>query len=121
MVSSEFLLKPPTLNSDPFIFPAALPPECLRNSPECVDAMVTIARGGDIREDDLIMIGEITQQEDGVQFSSVIREHLLSLVGDPMLSMLDLREEDMQPGGVDTVTMLVASAKYKNNPKVSSV
>ncbi len=48
----------------------------------------------------------------------MIREHLLSLVGDPMLSMLDLREEDSEPGGVDTVTMLVASAKFKNNPKV---
>ncbi len=53
-----------------------------------------------------------------LQFSFVIREHLLSLVGDPMLSMLDLREEDIEPGGIDTVTMLVASAKFKNNPKV---
>lgn len=88
----------------------------MRNSPECVDAMVTIA-GDNIREDDLIMIGEI-QLEDGSQFSSVIREHLLSLMGDPMLSMLDLREEDLEPGGVTTVTMLVASAKFKNNPKV---
>ena len=49
----------------------------------------------------------------------MIREHLLSLVGDPMLSMLDLRDEDMEPGGVTTVAMLVASAKFKNNPKVS--
>lgn len=78
--------------------------------------MVTIAKG-DIREDDLIMIGDI-QLEDGTQFSSVIREHLLSLVGNPMLSMMDLREDDLEPGGVDTVTMLVASAKFKNNPKV---
>ena len=63
------------------------------------------------------MIGEI-QLEDGSQFSSVIREHLLSLVRDPMLSMLDLREEDIEPGGVATVAMLVASAKFKNNPTV---
>ena len=97
----------------------ALPAECLRNSPECVDAIVAISKG-DIREDELIMIGEI-QLEDQTQFASVIREHLLSLVGDPMLSMLDLREEDLQPGGVDTVTMLVASAKFKNNPKVGVV
>lgn len=100
-------------------FCAALPPECLRNSPECVDAIVTIS-SGNTREDDLIMVGEI-QLEDGTQFSSVIREHLLSLVGNPMLSMLDLREEDLEPGGVDTVTMLVASAKFKNNPKVGVV
>ena len=63
------------------------------------------------------MLGEI-QLDDGSQFSSILREHLYSLVGDPMLSMLDLRQEDIEPGGVDTVTMLVASVKYKNNPKV---
>ena len=63
------------------------------------------------------MIGNI-QLEDGSQFSSVIREHLLSLVRDPMLSMLDLREEDIEPRGVTTVAMLVDSAKFKNNPTV---
>jgi len=74
--------------------------------------------GKPVLEDDLIMIGEI-QQEDGSQFSVVLREHLLELVGDPMLSMLDLREEDKEPGGMGTVTMMVASVKYKNSPKVS--
>lgn len=63
------------------------------------------------------MIGEL-QLEDGAQFSTVIRGHLLSLVGDPMLSMLDLHSEDLDQGGVDTVTMLVASVNFKNNPKV---
>ena len=78
---------------------------------------MALAQGKAIIEDDLIMLGEI-QQEDGTLFSSTLRDQLLSLVGDPMLSMLDLREEDREPGGVDTVTMLVASAKFKNNPKV---
>ena len=78
--------------------------------------MITIG-GDNIREDDLIMIGEI-QLEDGSQFFSVIREHLLSLMGDPMFSMLDLREEDIEPGGVTTVDMLVASAKFKDSSKV---
>ena len=66
------------------------------------------------------MIGELIL-EDGAQFSTVIRTHLLSLVGDPMLSMLDLRSEDLDQGGVDTVTKLVGSVNFKNNPKVGVV
>ena len=79
--------------------------------------MVSIGSGNTLREDDFITIGEV-QAESGIQFFSVIREHLLSLIGEPMLSMLELREEDSVVGGVETVAMLVASVKYKNNAKV---
>ena len=98
----------------------ALPAESLKTSPECVDSIVTITHGGSIREDDLILIGELVL-EDGAQFSTVIRTHLLSLIGDPMLSMLDLRSEDLDQEGVDTVTKLVGSVNFKNNPKVGVV
>ncbi len=82
--------------------------------------MSAISSGDCIKEDDLIMIGEI-ELEGGIQFFSVIREHLMELVGDPMLSMLDLSPDDRKPGGVDTVSLLVASIKFKNNPKVGVV
>ena len=65
----------------------------------------------------VVFVGVVTPPPLILQMSAVIREHLLELVGDPMLSMLDLRDEDKEPG-VDTVSMLVASAKFKNSPKV---
>ena len=101
-----------------FVILSAVPPDCLRKNPGCVDSMVAISSGKEIREDDLIIIGEI-KLENETQFFSVIRRHLLDLIGDPMLSMLEMRAEDVDPSGVETVTMLVASANFKNNPKVS--
>ena len=63
------------------------------------------------------MLGEI-KCDGGTQFAGVLREELLEAVGDPMLSMMELRKEDLDPSGVAALPMLVASVKFKNNPKV---
>ena len=63
------------------------------------------------------MLGEI-KCDGGAQFAGVLREELLDAVGDPMLSMMELRKEDLDPSGVAALPMLVASVKFKNNPKV---
>ena len=87
----------------------------MEKNPGCIDSVKAIASSGTMREDDLITIGELPL-ENG-QFYSVIRDHILDLVGDPELTMLELREEDRDQK-VSTVPKLVGSAKYKDNPKV---
>ena len=82
-----------------------------------IDAMTVINSGKPLREEDLMLIGEI-KCDGGEQFSYMLREELLGIVGDPMLSMLEMRKEDIDPSGVSTLSMLVASAKFKSNPKV---
>ena len=81
-----------------------------------MESITAIAQSGSIREDDLMTIAEIPLDADK-QFYSVIRAHLLELAGDPVLSILEVREEDSDNRGL-TVPMLVASAQYKDNPKV---
>ena len=99
--------------------PTDLSPECYNSSPSSHEAVKAFS-SGDVREDDLIMIGEI-KCDGGELFATVIREELLGIVSDPMLSILELRKEDVDSAGVDTPTMLVASVKFKTNPKVRDI
>ena len=71
---------------------------------------------GDIREDDLLTLGEL-QLDDGRQLYTVMRERILEMAGDPILSLLELREEDRSQDNL-SMTMLVAAARFKNNVKV---
>ena len=91
---------------------------CIDSSPNCADAMTTVKVGKPLSEEDMILLGEI-KCDGGSQFASVLRAELLEAIGDPMLSMMELREEDKDPSGVSSLPMLVGSIKFKNNPKVS--
>ena len=94
-----------------------LPPKSLEGYHGCVQAIADITAGKTIREDDLILIGELPDDSssDG-QFYSVMRKEILKLVGDPVLSLIELREEDKDAG--IKFSRLFAAAEYKNNPKV---
>ena len=46
-----------------------------------------------------------------------MRERILEMAGDPILSLLELREEDRSQDNL-SMTMLVAAARFKNNVKV---
>ena len=98
------------------IFPPELPASSFKKHSGSVESIIAIAQSGTIREDDLMMIAEIPLDADR-QFYSVIREHLLELAGDPLLSVLEVREEESDNRAL-TVPLLVASAQYKDNPKV---
>ena len=71
---------------------------------------------GDIREDDLFTLGELTL-ENGQQLYTVMRERILEIAGDPILSLVELREEDRNQDNL-SMTMLVAAARFKDNVKV---
>ena len=56
--------------------------------------------------------------ENGQQLYTAMREHVLEMAGDPVLSLLELREEDQNQDNL-SMTMLVNAARFKNNVKVS--
>ena len=97
-----------------------LPPKSLEEYPGCMDSIATISAGKAIREEDLILIGELpdSSSPDG-QFYSVMREEILKLVDDPVLSLIELRSEDKEAGM--KFSRLFAAAQYKNNPKVNTL
>ena len=97
-----------------------LPPKSLEEYPGCMDSITTISAGKAIREEDLILIGELpdSSSPDG-QFYSVMREEILKLVDDPVLSLIELRSEDKEAGM--KFSRLFAAAQYKNNPKVHTL
>ena len=67
-----------------------------------------------------MQIAEIPLPGEGEkQFFSVIRDHLMELAGDPILSVLEPRSED--DDGRLTVSQMVASAQFKDNSKVCVV
>lgn len=89
-----------------------LPASTLASS-ECIISNIS---KGDIREDDLIILGELPL-DDGRQLYTVMRERILEMAGDPILSLLELREEDHSQSNL-SMTMLVAAIRFKNNIKV---
>ena len=93
-----------------------LPPKSLEEYQGCLDSIATISAGKAIREEDLILIGEVpdSSSPDG-QFYSVMRDEILKLVDDPVLSLIELRSEDKEAG--TKFSRLFAAAQYKNNPK----
>ena len=99
---------------------AELPKACLKSYPDCVEAIEAISNGTTIREDELMMIGDFPTEPgnpSAPRFYSTLRQYILEeLVVDPLLSLLELRQEDNEDGM--TVALLLASAQYKNNPKV---
>ena len=94
-----------------------LPPKSLEEYQGCMESVATISAGKAIREEDLILIGELpdSSSPDG-QFYSVMREEILKLVEDPVLSLIELRAEDKDAGM--KFSRLFAAAQYKNNPRV---
>ena len=82
----------------------------------CADILTNITKG-DIREDDLLTLGELPLDSER-QLYTAMREHILEMAGDPVLSLLELREEDQDQDNL-SVTMLVNAARFKNNVKVS--
>ena len=81
-----------------------------------MESMLSVAQNTTLREDDLMQIAEIPLPgNEDKQFYSIIRDHLLELAGDPLLSVLEVRPEDDDSLAVP---FMVASAKYKDNPKV---
>ena len=95
-----------------------LPPSSLEGYQGCVEAIAALSAGEPVKEDDLILIGELP--DDSVtsgQFYSVLREELLKLLEDPVLTLIELRDEDRKAGM--KFSMLFAAAQFKNNPKVS--
>lgn len=46
-----------------------------------------------------------------------MRERILDIAGDPILSLVELREEDRNQDNL-SMTMLVAAARFKDNVKV---
>ena len=74
---------------------------------------------GDITEDDLILIGELQHgKSPSVQFYTLMREKMLAMKDQPVLSLLELSA----PHGEDKrLSRLIAAAEYKDNSKVCSV
>lgn len=102
-----------TFNNELIIYSSLeLSSSTLKNSE---DIIANISQG-DIREDDLFTLGELPL-EGGQQLYSVMRERILEMAGDPILSLLELREEDRSQENL-SMTMLVAAARFKNNVKV---
>ncbi len=95
----------------------ALSDECINNSPSSADALTQVKTSQVLSEEDMIMLGDI-KCDGGTQFASVLRNELLEAASEPMLSMMELRKEDIDPAGVTSLPMLVASVKYKNSSKV---
>ena len=94
-----------------------LPKSTLEECEGCVDAVASMSAGEPVREDDLILIGELPDDTTATgQFYSVLREEMLNLIGDPVLSLIELRDEDKEAGM--KFSTLFAAAQYKNNPKV---
>lgn len=78
--------------------------------------MEALNSGASVSEDDLILIGELAcETTRSKQFHSVLRDLMLKLVGDPVLSLIELSEEDREAGL--KLSTLFASAQYKNNVK----
>ena len=71
---------------------------------------------GVIREDDLFALGEL-RLENGQQLYTVMRERILEIAGDPILSLLELKEEDCKQDDL-SMSMLVAATRFKDNVKV---
>ena len=46
-----------------------------------------------------------------------MRERIMEIAGDPILSLVELREEDCNQDNL-SMTMLVAAARFKDNVKV---
>lgn len=90
-----------------------LSPDTLKSSEDIIS---NISKGIDIREDDLLTLGELSLG-DGKQLYTVMRERILEMAGDPILSLLELREEDRNKDNL-SMTMLVAAARFKDNVKV---
>ena len=80
-----------------------------------MDAIASLNAGEPIREDHLILIGEPCDAS-GVQFYCVLRDEMLRLMEDPVLSLIELREEDREDG--KRISQLFAAAKFKDNAKV---
>lgn len=83
---------------------------------ESSESIISNINKGDIREEDLITLGELPLG-DGRQLYTVMHERILEMAGDPILSLLELREEDQNQDNL-SLTMLVAAARFKNNVKV---
>ena len=82
-----------------------------------MEAIASLNSGQPLREDELILIGELPDEttESG-QFYSLLRLELLKLIGNPVLSLIQLRLEEREAGM--KFSRLFAAAEYKNNAKV---
>lgn len=97
---------------------SGFPKEQLESYPGCLEAIAAMTKGEPLREDELILIGELPDEEaESGQFYSVLRTELLKLIGNPVLSLIQLREEEREMGV--KFSRLFAAAEYKNNAKVS--
>ena len=82
-----------------------------------MQAVTDITASKTIREYELILIGELPDDSSSNgKFYSVMRKDILELEGDPVLSLIELREEDEDAGA--KFSRPFAAAEYKNNPKV---
>lgn len=82
-----------------------------------MEAIASLSAGEPIREDELILIGELPDEKTkSGQFYSILRDELLKLIDDPILSLIELSDDDRQARM--KFSTLFAAAKYKNNPKV---
>lgn len=100
--------------------PSGFPKEQLESYPGCLEAIAAMTSGEPLREDELILIGELPDEEaESGQFYSVLRTELLKLIGNPVLSLIQLREEEREMGV--KFSRLFAAAEYKNNAKVSTI
>ena len=80
------------------------------------ESIISSISKGDIREDDLIILGELPL-DDGRQLYTVMRERIMEIAGDPILSLVEQREEYHNHNNL-SMTMLVAAMRFKNNVKV---
>ena len=94
-----------------------LPKEQLQLYPGCVEAVSSLSNGGCPKEDELILIGELSDSTSGSgQFYTVLRAELLKFVSNPLLTLIQPRQEDRDAGV--KFSKLFAAAEYKNNSKV---
>lgn len=99
---------------------SGFPKEQLESYPGCLEAIAAMTSGESLREDELILIGELPDEKaESGQFYSVLRKELLKLIGNPVLSLIQLRQEERESGV--KFSRLFAAAEYKNNAKVNIV
>lgn len=100
---------------------AELPSSSFKKHSGSPESSLALLDNTTLREDSLMQIAELPLPSDNneEQFFSIIRRYLVELAGDPLLSVLDLRAED--DDSQLTVPLMVASAQFKDNPKVGVV
>ena len=98
-----------------------LPASSLEGYRDCVAAVESMSCGGTVREDDLILTGDLEDAKSSSgHFYSIMREAMLKMKDNPVISLLEFRDDDRNRGTKVKLSKLFGAAEYKNNSKVQT-